>query len=76
MTLVSLMALLRKFQVLFRIKKRKERIKKRKERIREKNSKQDERIQAEDGRLVALETAHETAKRKGSNNGSFKAKKT
>ena len=46
------------------------------ERDKEKNSKQDERSQAEDARLVALETARETAKRKGSDNGSFKAKRT
>ncbi len=46
------------------------------EREKEKNSKEDERIQAEDARLVALETARETAKRKGSDNSSFKAKKT
>ena len=46
------------------------------ERDKEKNSKQDERSQAEDARLVVLETARETAKRKGSDNGSFKAKRT
>ena len=46
------------------------------ERDKEKNSKQDEISQAEDARLVALETARETAKRKGSDNGSFKAKRT
>ena len=46
------------------------------ERDKEKNSKQDERSQAEDARLVALETARETDKRKGSDNGSFKAKRT
>ena len=46
------------------------------ERDKEKNSKQDERSQAEDARLVALETARETAKRKGSDNGSFKAERT
>lgn len=46
------------------------------ERDKEKNSKQDERSRAEDARLVALETARETAKRKGSDNGSFKAKRT
>ncbi len=44
------------------------------EREKEKNSKEDERIQAEDARLVALETAQ--IRRKGSDNSSFKAKKT
>jgi hypothetical protein len=52
------------------------RVKKRKEK-RKKTAKDEDRSQAEDVRLVALETARETAKRKApSGNDSFRAKKT
>jgi hypothetical protein len=47
------------------------------EREKGKSAKEEDRIQAEDVRLVALETARETAKRKATSvNDSFKAKKT
>lgn len=46
------------------------------EREKEKAAKDDDRVQAEDARLVALETARETKKRKSSGNDSFKQKKT
>jgi hypothetical protein len=47
------------------------------EREKEKSAKDEDRSQAEDARLVALETARETAKRKApSGNDSFRAKKT
>ncbi|CAB4021200.1 Hypothetical predicted protein [Paramuricea clavata] len=46
------------------------------DREKEKTAKDEDRSQAEDVRLVALETARETAKRKASGNDSFRAKKT